>query len=426
MNILLLPFGTSGSIFPFIWFGKKLLERGHRVTMITSPCYAGRVLEAGIRFLAPEVDALADMLKDPDLWNRQRCSQVAYAHGGRFTAPVFKVIDQFVREQGAPDLMLAPMISFGARLAREKFGIPLITVHLHPLAMMNTHEVPLLFPAIRWLRLLPHWIRKRVLSLPSPYDAHALPSVQQACRDQGVLPPRRIWQEWYHSPDGVLALYPDWFGSLKRERPHNTFQWGFPLEDMAEQTSLDPNLLRFLAMGEEPVLFTPGTGQVHANAFFDTALKLVLATGCRAIFLTGKPDQVPPNLPDSIFVTAYAPFGKLLPHSRAMVHHGGVGTLSQCMKAGVPQLIVAMSFDQPDNAERVTKLGVGVGMDAGDFTLPNALPLLQRCLNDEGLRHRAREIAGRLPYQPPIEDLMEWLESVRLVNCDITTATTPA
>lgn len=425
MHILLIPFGTSGSIFPFIWLGKKLIERGHRVTIITSRLYADRVLKAGIEFLAPEVDEMAVMLSKPDLWDRQRCTELAYKYGGRAAAHVFKAIHQIVREQGAPDLIVAHMISFGARMAREKHGIPLITVHLHPLAMMNAEEVPLLFPAIRWLRLLPCWAREMILSLPSPHDAYALPAIQQACREQGIPPPRRLWREWYHSPDGVLAFYPEWYGRLKRGRPHNTFQWTFPMEDMAEQYPMDPELVHFLDSGEKPVIFTPGTGQIHASRFFETAVHLTKATGCRAVFLTGKQEQVPPALPDSIFVASYAPFSQLLPRSRAMVHHGGIGTLSQCLKVGVPQLIVAMSFDQPDNAERVTKLGVGLGMDNADFTLPNALPLLQRCLRDEALLDRAQETSKKLQHQPSVDDLMDWLELARLIDPKITKSASP-
>ena len=49
-------------------------------------------------------------------------------------------------EAGKPDLMLAPMISFAARIAREKHGIRLITVHLYPAAMMSADDAPLVLP----------------------------------------------------------------------------------------------------------------------------------------------------------------------------------------------------------------------------------------------------------------------------------------
>ena len=48
MHILLLPFGSSGDVFPYIWLGRQLLARGHRVTMITGQGYAEQARAAGL------------------------------------------------------------------------------------------------------------------------------------------------------------------------------------------------------------------------------------------------------------------------------------------------------------------------------------------------------------------------------------------
>ncbi|MGL5019570.1 MAG: glycosyltransferase, partial [Luteolibacter sp.] len=259
-HILLLPFGTSGSVFPFIWLGRHLLERGHRVTLVASPVYQKPAEMAGLGFHPPTPDELPAMLANPDLWDAGPCKKVAFAHAGRAVAPCAAAIDEIILKQGMPTLMLAPMISFGARIAREKHGIPLITVHLHPAAMMSADDAPLVFPGARFVRRLPHPVRKFVISLPSPYDRHALPAVQSACSDHGIEPPQRLWKTWHHSPDGVLALYPEWFSHAKLDKPQNTYQWDFPLEDLAVQNLIEPELERFLSAGEKPVLFTAGTG----------------------------------------------------------------------------------------------------------------------------------------------------------------------
>jgi UDP:flavonoid glycosyltransferase YjiC (YdhE family) len=56
---------------------------------------------------------------------------------------------------------------------------------------------------------------------------------------------------------------------------------------------------------------------------------------------------------------SYASFRQLLPHCSAIVHHGGVGTTSQAMAAGIPQVIRPLAFDQFDNAARVESLRCG-------------------------------------------------------------------
>ena len=48
----------------------------------------------------------------------------------------------------------------------------------------------------------------------------------------------------------------------------------------------------------------------------------------------------------------------LLPRAAAIVHHGGSGTTTQAMRAGVPQVVVPHYFDQPYFAGRVAELGI--------------------------------------------------------------------
>jgi rhamnosyltransferase subunit B len=205
-------------------------------------------------------------------------------------------------------------------------------------------------------------------------------------------------------------LFPDWFAPPQPDWPKNLLQWDFPLEDMAAERPLDDALAKFLAEGEKPVLFTAGTGHFHAEAFFATAAKLVSELGCRAIFITPKTDQVPRDLPAGVLVSAYAPFSLLLPRARAFVHHGGIGTTSQCLAAGLPQLVVPMSLDQPDNADRVKRFGVGLSISHGRFTVERALPLLRRCLEDDTLREKASAYAMRMRERRAPDVLMDWLE----------------
>ena len=46
-EILLLPFGSAGDVFPFIWLGRQLMARGHRVRMITACLFEDQARKAG-------------------------------------------------------------------------------------------------------------------------------------------------------------------------------------------------------------------------------------------------------------------------------------------------------------------------------------------------------------------------------------------
>jgi len=81
----------------------------------------------------------------------------------------------------------------------------------------------------------------------------------------------------------------------------------------------------------------------------------------RAVLLVGAEESASYHNERSadVFVCDYAPFSELFPHALVIIHHGGIGTVGQALRAGKPQLVVPYHSDQFDNAARVVKLGVG-------------------------------------------------------------------
>ena len=92
---------------------------------------------------------------------------------------------------------------------------------------------------------------------------------------------------------------------------------------------------------------------------------------------------------------SYIPLGTLLPRAAALIHHGGIGTTAQGLAAGVPQLVMPMSHDQPDNAARLRHLGVGAALSPPRFTDTRVAQALDRLLRSETVRARCRDLAAR-------------------------------
>ncbi len=406
-KILLLPFGSAGDVFPFIWLGRQLVARGHQVTMITACLFEEQARRAGLDFIPlGEKEEFEAMLHDPRIWKLGQGTQVVFDFAAKSVQPYLAAIESC----GAADLMLAPLSVFAAHLVREKHGTPLITVHLQPAALLSAHETPLLFPAMRHFNRLPIWVKKLVLSLPNPVDYFVLPTVRRLCQQHGVSPPKSVWRQWWNSPDGVLALFPAWFAKPQPDWPLNMLQWTFPLEDLAKEQPLSPPLEAFLASGEKPVVFTPGSANVQASRFFAVAAEAVQRVACRAVFVTREPKQVPQHLPANIFTVEYAPFSTLLKQASVFVHHGGIGTMSQALATGVPQLIMPMAHDQPDNAERVQCLGVGTSLSVRQFAPERVADHLNRLLSDASFRASAAQCAEWISKSPDTDDLMRWIE----------------
>ncbi len=407
-EILLLPFGSAGDVFPFIWLGRQLMARGHRVRLITACLFEDNVRSAGLEFIPlGDKDEFEAMIRDPRIWKLGLGTKVVLEFAAKSVEPYLEAIESC----GKVDLILAPLTAFAGRLTREKHGIPLITVHLQPAVFMSVHETPLLHPVMRLFNKLPVWLKRMILALPNPVDLFALPQVRRVCKANGVKPPRSLWREWWDSPDGVIALFPAWFAPPQPDWPPNLLQWTFPLEDLASEHPLQPELQTFLANGERPVIFTPGSANVQAARFFAVAAEAVQRIGCRAVFVTREPKQVPPNLPASIITVDFAPFSTLLRHAAAFVHHGGIGTLSQGFAAGVPQLIMAMAHDQPDNADRLERLGAGMGLSVRQFTPKRVAHELKQLLHEVAIRQAALGCAATLSRKPSPEVLLAWIES---------------
>lgn len=96
-----------------------------------------------------------------------------------------------------------------------------------------------------------------------------------------------------------------------------------------------------------------------AGDFFTLATDLLTELGARVVLVTG-PAPAPAALhPARAIARDFVSFDALLPHCRAIVHHGGVGTMVAAARAGVPQVVVPGGFDQPDTATRVVQEGIG-------------------------------------------------------------------
>ncbi|MBO0698180.1 MAG: hypothetical protein J2P46_07285, partial [Zavarzinella sp.] len=83
------------------------------------------------------------------------------------------------------------------------------------------------------------------------------------------------------------------------------------------------------------------------------------------------------------------------PRAAAIVHHGGIGTAFQGLAAGVPQLIVPVFLDQPDNGRRLERLGVAATVRRGTYRRREVTRKLDRLLRSADVAARCREYAAR-------------------------------
>jgi UDP:flavonoid glycosyltransferase YjiC (YdhE family) len=135
-----------------------------------------------------------------------------------------------------------------------------------------------------------------------------------------------------------------------------------------------------------------------ATDFYRTSIAAAQAVGRRAVLLVGGEDchGLPDPLPEGIFACAYAPHGELFPRAAAIVHQCGVGTTGQAMRSGRPQLAVPFAHDQPDNAFRITRLGVARTVYVPSYKPKRAAAELRRLLDDPSFAERAAVVGEKV------------------------------
>ena len=412
MRILIYPMGSFGDVHPFIGVGKALQARGHEVFIITSGYFEDLVKRAGIEFrgigTAEDFERVQD---DPDLWHPTKAFGTLVEKALNVS---YGPILDYARELNKPGetVMLAGSLAFGTRNARELLDIPLATVHLAPSLFISSYRMPLMHGAPipqwapRFLKRFQWWAGNRVA------DGHILPELNRFRREHGLKPVRRVILDWWHSPDRVIGLFPEWFGPPQPDWPPQTRLTGFPMFDEQGMHELPPELEEFLQAGDPPVVFTPGSAMAHGHEFFAEGVKALELTGRRGLLLSRFPETIPGSLPDSVKHFKYVPFSDVLPRSAALVYHGGVGTCAQALRAGIPHFIQHMAHDQLDNLSRVRDLGVGDGLAPKQFKARRIAKVLDDLLGNPAVISRARELAKRFDTELWMRRTCEMVEEL--------------
>lgn len=76
----------------------------------------------------------------------------------------------------------------------------------------------------------------------------------------------------------------------------------------------------------------------------------------------------------------------MLPKLSLFVHHGGIGSTSQTLKAGIPQIIRPVAFDQFDNSIRAVNLGIATEILAKDYNIKNVSNTINEIINDNSYK----------------------------------------
>lgn len=411
-QFIFVSFGSLGDVFPFLAIGKTLVDRGHQVTMISFDQHEQAARNVGLDYVPigrwAEVEA---RIATTDVNDWPRVVKILAQVMTDYMEETYSAIAQRAHSRTK---LVAFAPALGARIASERLGLPLATIHLAPAGIRSVQAAPR-FNHVRMPAPLHRAFAPLMYALLDWVFDRDLATKVGAFRKSLGLPPLTSVRRNLDSEDLVIGLFPEWFAPPQSDWPKCLTTAHFPLYD-ADQSPLAAELEAFLQQGEPPIAFTAGSPTQGYGTFYRTSIEACLALNRRGLLITSYGSELPEQLPPSIMHIEYAPFCKLLPRVAALVHHGGIGTAAQALRAGTPQLIVPWGIDQFDNAKWLGRLNVAREITVSAYRPAKVTAVLRKLLESPEVLASCREVTARFDGVDTLESVCTQLEALRPAN----------
>jgi len=413
-RILLTTQGSLGDLHPYLALGLGLKARGHHVAVGTTMYYHSRVERAGLEHrpiaphLSPEDETLVKLVVDPKKGSEYIFRELIMPHLRESHTDTLRAVEGMDLVVGHPIAMATPIVA-------EQKNLTWASVVLAPLSFLSVHEPMEIsgHPVMSKLTHASFWLRKLIGAMGRKLSKSWVGPLYDLRRELGLPRGGHPLFEGQHSPQLVLGLYSKLFGAPQPDWPPNTTITGYCFHDRKEgHEELSPGLAAFLDAGPPPLVFTLGsTAVLDAGGFFEESAAAARALKRRAVLLCGK--TAPKGVEGAdLRVEEYAPYSQLFPRSEAVVCSGGIGTLGQALRAGLPFVVVPFGNDQPDNAARCLRLGVSRTLPRARYRRDRAAAAIGDLLADGQAPPKARECAGVIAKEDGIAAACDALEAL--------------
>lgn len=379
-----------GHFYPLVPLAEAAQRVGHEVFFASSAPFCPSVedagfkaLPAGLAWTEAEIERVFPGLARPTAafgWQEvaRWLNEVWAGPAPRAMTPDLVGL---VKEE-TPDLLVHEQWELGGALAGELTGLPHV-MHSQGLLMPPSLWQKLAGPALAGLR--------HQLGLP---DDPSLSWVHRYCYLDDVPPSLQVP---YTLPADKVQHYrsihrgsgrdapPPWIGELP--------PWPTVYASMGTVFNRVPQIF-------DAILEGLATEQVN----------LVLAVGPSV-----DPRRFGPQ-PENVRIERFVPQVAILRQCDVAITHGGYNTVAEALREGVPMLLIPQGVDQPVNAERCVRRGVGLRLSAGEATPSAIRSSVRQLIEDPRYRTSAEQMQEEMEAMPPIEVAVERLERLAVSN----------
>jgi MGT family glycosyltransferase len=411
-----------GHVAPMLLIGRHLVERGHRVRMLTGSRFETVVVEAGMEFLPLSGIADYDDRNGGAIFeggeNLRGIKRLRFDLENNF---VGVMPDQYAGlraalDAGVPDVVVTETAFMGViplLTAGPASRPPVLTIGVLPLTVSSRDTAPFgsgLQPSTSTLGR----VRNRALNalITKVVFGGAQKMVQTRLREFGMPELPFFFLDCSRLVDRVLQLTCEGF-EYPRSDLDVPVEFVGPVRPSAGTGEL-PSWWTDLDGSKPVVHVTQGTiantdlGQLirpTLRALENEDVLVVVATGdeAGAAALAG-------DAPANARISHFVPYAELMPKVDVMVTNGGYGGVQFALSHGVPLVVAGNTEEKPEIAARVAWSGAGLNLRTGSPSAQAIAKAVRTVLTDGAYRSAAQRLSAQFADTDPLESIEKALE----------------
>ncbi|MET0911237.1 MAG: glycosyltransferase, partial [Ilumatobacteraceae bacterium] len=384
----------GGTVPPELAAARRLVERGHHVTVLAEDSMADDVRASGARFRRwssapnrPTRLAADDPYRDWECKNPIQLFDRLLDLQFVGPAPAYAAdVDAAISEQ-TPDLIVCSMFALGAMIAAESAAIP-FDMLLPNIYLLPAPGLPPMGLGLRPAHGPLGRLRDRTITAFTERSwAKGLSGVNALRAERGLAPLDRLWDQASHARRQLVMTSAAF--DFPCTLPENARYVGAVLDDptwaqdaVSGGADREPDRPFVLVAMSSTFQDQQSSIQRIVDALAGLPVTALVTTGPA---LDPSTIEARPN----VEVVAAASHRELLRSADVVVTHGGHGTVVKALAAGVPLVVMPHGRDQGDNAARVEarEAGVKVSRNAKPPAIARAI---SKVLHDATYAEHAR------------------------------------
>jgi len=386
MRVLFTTQPASGHLHPLVPLAQALVTAGHEVTFACSPSFCPAVeasgfsaIAAGLAWLESAFDEAFPQI-DEVFATQGEAAALSWINENVFagvTAERMVPDLLLLARDWRPDVIVRGLYEFGGYVAAEALGLPHATVEVGAFRAAFWRDAGVaqqldrlraahdLAPDPRLTRL---YYFLHLSFVPPRYQDPVAP-----------LPPTAHALRWVVFDRSGVETLPAWVADLP--------DWPTVYVTLGTVANQWPGIFPAIMAGlqNEPLNVIVTVGRNQDPAAFGPQ---------------------PPNM----HIERYIPQSLLFPHCDLVVSHAGFNSVLGAVAHGLPQVLIPLTADQPDHAQRCVMLGVGRVIQLDALSPEAVRQAVATVLADPAYRENAAQLRDEMAALPGPEHAVGLLE----------------